>query len=81
MPVLLDIHASPLGLTVITCSFDYHKHLITWLFLAAGEVLSLLLGEFVPLAREYPPPVEEIISMERLILLVQDKSWDYRVTR
>lgn len=80
MPMLPDIHANLLGLNIITFSFDYHKHLITWPFPAVGEVLTLFSREFVPLAQEHLSNVKKIISMERLILFVQDKSWDYRVT-
>lgn len=63
--MLFDIHANPSGLNAFTCSFDYHKYLITWLLPAVGEVLPLFLGEFVPLAQEYLPNVKK---MERLIL-------------
>lgn len=66
--MLLEIRANPWGPNVFTCSFDYHKYLITWLLSAVGEVLSLFLGEFVPLAQKYLPNVKKIISMERLIL-------------
>lgn len=76
MPMLPDTRANPLGPNVTTFSVDRREHLIAQLFLAAGEVLPLFLQEFVPLAQEHLFNVKKIMSMERLSLPVQDRSWD-----